>query len=101
MAEQASGVPVPDGTINVPTDVAAMRSEFWAAAPNVEMPREVVAAGLSYSVALFEKKAIEGGGPPYRKFGRRCLYRKGDVIAWLDANSQRVQSTSQLKKLAP
>ena len=41
MAEQASGGPVADGTVNVPTDVAAMRSEFWAAAPNVEMPREV------------------------------------------------------------
>ena len=77
------------------------RAEFWSAEANVELPREVVAAGLSFSTGRLEQLAIRGGGPSYRKFGRRCLYRKRDVMEWLDEKSQRVENTSQLVKRAP
>lgn len=26
-----------------------------------------------------------GEGPPFRRIGRRCVYRWADVVAWLDA----------------
>jgi hypothetical protein len=81
-----------------PADVAAKRSEFWTAGIDFELPRDVTAAGLGKSLAWMEKAAIEGGGPPYRKTGRTVLYRKGDVLEWLNANSQRVTSTAQLQR---
>lgn len=101
MAAEASATPAHADIARSANAVSVMRAEFWNAAPDVELPREVTAAGLGLSSASLEKKAIEGGGPPYRKFGRRCLYRKGDVIAWLDANSKRVSNTSQLKQAVP
>jgi hypothetical protein len=79
-------------------DVAAKRTEFWSAGNDFELPRDVTAAGLSRSMAWMEKAAIEGGGPPYRKCARGVLYRKGDVLEWLNANSQRVTSTAQLQR---
>jgi hypothetical protein len=39
----------------------------------------------------------QGGGPPYRKFGRVVLYRWGDVLAWAEAQlSPPVHSSSEL-----
>jgi hypothetical protein len=29
-----------------------------------------------------------GGGPRYSKLGRRCVYRRADVSAWIEANSR-------------
>lgn len=29
-----------------------------------------------------------GGGPAYTKLGRRCVYRRSDILAWLEANSR-------------
>ena len=36
---------------------------------------------------------IEGGGPPYRKFGRRVVYAHSDLRIWADAH--RRSSTSE------
>ena len=35
---------------------------------------------------------IEGYGPPFRKFGRRVVYSRDDLLAW--ANQQARSSTS-------
>jgi hypothetical protein len=35
---------------------------------------------------------IEGHGPPYRKFGRRVVYARDDLLAW--AKQQARSSTS-------
>lgn len=77
--------------------IAELRTEFWSAPDTAELPRDVTAAGLCRSVGWMELKAFTGGGIPYRKAGRRCLYRKADALAWLEANSQRVHSTSEYK----
>jgi hypothetical protein len=77
--------------------IAELRAEFWSAPDNAELPREVTAAGICRSVGWMELKALTGGGIPYRKVGRRVLYCKADVLAWLEANSQRVHSTSEYK----
>jgi hypothetical protein len=77
--------------------IAELRAEFWSAPDNAELPREVTAAGICRSIGWMEWKAIAGDGIPYRKVGRRVLYCKTDVLAWLEANSQRVHSTSEYK----
>jgi hypothetical protein len=76
--------------------IAELRAEFWSAPDNAELPRNVTAMGICRSVSWMEK-ALTGGGIPYRKVGRRVLYRKADALAWLEANSQRVHSTSEYK----
>lgn len=30
------------------------------------------------------KRAVLGNGPRYQKFGRRCLYREADLVAWFN-----------------
>ena len=77
--------------------IAELHAEFWSAPDNAELPRNVTAMGICRSVGWMELKALTGGGIPYRKVGRRVLYRKADALAWLEANSQRVHSTSEYK----
>lgn len=36
----------------------------------------------------FQVWRARGGGPPYRKIGRRCIYLWSEVVAWID--SQRI-----------
>ena len=57
--------------------------------PDALLTRERVAAALSaagYPVATktLATKATRGGGPPYRVFGCRALYRWGDALAWAE-----------------
>ncbi|MDC7718733.1 hypothetical protein PQU95_16150 [Vogesella sp. DC21W] len=47
-------------------------------------------------MSWLEVKATHGGGPAMIKIGRRVMYRKADVLAWLEENSRTVTSTSQL-----
>jgi hypothetical protein len=57
-------------------------------------------AGYPISGATLATKATRGGGPPYRLFGRRPLYRWGDAISWAESKlTKPVQSTSELAAL--
>ena len=48
---------------------------------------------LRVSPRTLEKMRWTGcGGPPFVKIGRRCMYRKSDLMAYLDAQTR--QSTS-------
>lgn len=40
------------------------------------------AAGFPVAERTLATKATRGGGPPYRAFGPRVLYRWGDALAW-------------------
>jgi hypothetical protein len=41
-------------------------------------------------------KATRGGGPPYRLFGKRALYRWGDSLSWAESRlSAPRRSTSE------
>jgi hypothetical protein len=58
--------------------------------PDVLLPRAQAAhalMALGYPVApsTLATKATRGDGPPYRRFGRKPLYRWGDVLAWAEA----------------
>jgi hypothetical protein len=69
---------------------------------NVLLTRKATAVALTergYPVAAgtLATKAVRGGGPPYRRFGTRVLYRWGDAVEWARANlGPVVSSTSEL-----
>jgi len=41
-------------------------------------------AGFPIKAKTLATKATRGGGPPYRKFGLRVLYRWDDALAWAE-----------------
>lgn len=43
--------------------------------------------------STFEKLRLTGGGPVFIKLGRKVVYRRSDLDAWL--NSRRRRSTSE------
>jgi len=42
----------------------------------------LTAAGFPVKAKTLATKATRGGGPPYRVFGARPLYRWGDALDW-------------------
>lgn len=66
---------------------ATERHEMTIAA-SIELPdvasRAEVAAYVRVSPATLARWAMDGKGPRFRKAGSRVLYRKDDVLAWLD-----------------
>ncbi len=52
------------------------------------------AAYLNLSPRTLEKQRVIGGGPRFRKFGRRVLYARVDLDTWAD--DRRCASTSDL-----
>jgi Helix-turn-helix domain len=66
-----------------------------------ELMLDVQAAARFTGIALatLAKMRCMGGGPPFVKAGRRVLYRRGDVIAWL--NARRVRNTTEAAHSVP
>lgn len=56
------------------------------------MNQRTTAEFLGLSERTLERFRLEGRGPVFRRFGRRILYSRGDVLEWADA--QRRTSTS-------
>jgi hypothetical protein len=55
--------------------------------PDALLTREQTAAALTVvgfpiSAKTLATRATRGGGPPYRHFGPRVIYRWGDSLAW-------------------
>ncbi len=53
------------------------------------------AAHLGLSPRTLEKLRVIGGGPKFRKFGRRVMYALVDLDAWADSRSY--EATSDLE----
>jgi len=53
--------------------------------PRTQAAQALMALGYPVSPATLATKATRGGGPPYRRFGRKPLYRWGDVLAWAES----------------
>jgi hypothetical protein len=52
-------------------------------------------AGFPVSDKTLATKATRGGGPPFRKFGARPLYRWHDALAWAQSRlGPAIQNTS-------
>lgn len=73
------------------------QQEFIAAPTEALLNSKTVAAFINRSVSWLNCKAVSGGGIPYTKIGNRRLYLKQDVLNWLEANSQKVNSTSEYR----
>lgn len=59
--------------------------------------RALTAAGYVTSPATLATKATRGNGPAYRIFGKRAIYRWGDLLDWAEANTAPLRrSTSEV-----
>jgi hypothetical protein len=76
------------------TDIELI-AEFWAAPPEALFDQESLVPVVRKSAKWFEHKRYVGGGIPYLKQDRHCLYRKASVLHWLEEHSQEVRSTSE------
>ena len=57
------------------------------------MDVQAAARFTGIAVATLAKMRCIGGGPLFVKLGRRVVYRRSDVIAWL--NAHRVRNTTE------
>jgi hypothetical protein len=58
--------------------------------------RALTQAGFPTAKATLATRATRGGGPPYRLFGVKPLYRWSDVLAWAQSRlSEPRRSTSE------
>lgn len=48
-----------------------------------EAAQYVVNRGLPCTKLTLQKLATIGGGPVYRRFGRRAVYQPGDLDVWI------------------
>ena len=56
--------------------------------------------GYRVAVATLNKWATIGGGPKFRKFGRRPLYAPSDLLAWAEERTTApVRSTSEADRI--
>lgn len=75
-------------------------NEFESAPHSTLFSQQTIAAVLSCSTQLLERNRWAGGGVPYLKIGRKVLYRKSDVLNFLQ--QQKVyHSTSDEGQLQP
>lgn len=57
----------------------------------------LTAAGYVTSPFTLATKATRGNGPAYRIFGKRAIYRWGDLLAWAEASAAPLRrSTSEV-----
>jgi hypothetical protein len=95
-------------TLSQPRAVARKRWCFFMIPndPDALLTRKNGAAALTeagYPVAedTLASKATRGGGPPYRKFGKRVLYRWGDLLAWAQSRLGPVLHSTSEADAAP
>jgi hypothetical protein len=73
-------------------------SPVSAPAQRVFLNNEQAARYLNLSPRTLEKHRVIGGGPRFRKFGRRVVYAFADLEAW--ANARACDSTSDPQYVA-
>ncbi|MEO8401049.1 MAG: DNA-binding protein [Gammaproteobacteria bacterium] len=78
------------------SEKAAFSQHFWDAPLDALFDQKTVAVITSHSTSWCENMRWKGGGIPYLKFAHKCLYRKRDVLAWLE-KQQIVTATCQYK----
>ncbi len=66
---------------------AAIQQPAQSAQPARYLTNDEAAEFLRLSPRTLEKQRVIGGGPRFRKFGRRVMYAVADLEAWADARS--------------
>jgi hypothetical protein len=72
---------------NIPTSPDVLLRRTQAA-------KALTAAGFPVTETTLATKAVRGGGPLYRSFGRIPLYRWGDCLAWAEAKLSAPRSST-------
>jgi len=62
------------------------------AQPQRYLTNDEAADYLRLSPRTLEKQRVIGGGPKFRKFGRRVMYAVADLDVWADARSYEATS---------
>ena len=65
----------------------ATQQPAQSAPPARYLTNDEAAAFLRLSPRTLEKQRVIGGGPRFRKFGRRVMYAVIDLETWADARS--------------
>jgi hypothetical protein len=66
---------------------ATQQQPAAAAQPQRYLTNDEAAEYLRLSPRTLEKQRVIGGGPKFRKFGRRVMYAVADLDAWADQRS--------------
>ena len=66
---------------------ATQQTPATAAQPHRYLTNDEAAEYLRLSPRTLEKQRVIGGGPRFRKFGRRVMYAVADLDAWADQRS--------------
>lgn len=66
---------------------AAAAAAAAPAQPQRYLTNDEAAEYLRLSPRTLEKQRVIGGGPKFRKFGRRVMYAVADLDAWADQRS--------------
>jgi hypothetical protein len=89
--------------VKVPRAVKSKKSdselvqEFWNAPMEAFFGQETVGPVTNKSIKTLECDRWRGAGVPFRKCSGRVLYRKADVVAWLESHKL-VFSTSEYEQ---
>ncbi|KEC82505.1 MULTISPECIES: helix-turn-helix domain-containing protein [unclassified Acinetobacter] len=76
-------------------EIQAEINKFYDADEHISFSPESIAIVLDVSLSWLQKKRCEGGGIPFSKLHyRKIVYKKSDVIAYIEKH--RVSSTSQM-----
>src|SRR6185312_8843205 len=71
-----------------PTAVPVIAPSFTPSMPSARyLTNDEAATFLRLPPRTLEKQLVIGGGPRFRKFGRRVMYAIADLEAWADARS--------------
>lgn len=70
----------------------AAASAAAPAQPQRYLTNDEAADYLRLSPRTLEKQRVIGGGPKFRKFGRRVMYAVADLDTWADARSYEATS---------
>lgn len=80
---------------------AATQQPAQSAQPARYLTNDEAAAFLRLSPRTLEKQRVIGGGPRFRKFGRRVMYAIVDLETWADARSFEMTSDPEYSARRP
>lgn len=76
---------------------SVLRLEFYKLPHDALVDRDTVAAVRYVNRQTLEAEAMAGGGCAYIRVGRRALYKKADLLSWIERTGRRVENTAQLE----
>ena len=68
----------------MPKSPEVLLAAFWQAHDQALLDCKTTAAALGHKPRWLAQKAALGEGPPFRRFSRKFLFQKAEVLRWLD-----------------